>query len=94
MLRCSEGCSVWFKGDYGVGYGGYWCVNNDHWYGLVGGWVWIMSWGEGDNKLDRCELVNCGTMIMTSSFIVCNIICWNDVYCWLIFFHHWIISCL
>ena len=67
-----EGMAWSFVMDKGV-------KSNASWYGLVSGWVWSMPWGEGDNRLGLCWLVNCGTMLMTDSFIVCNFIRWNNI---------------
>ena len=35
--------------------------------------MWRMSRGEDDNRLGICLLDNCGTMLMTNSFIIYNI---------------------
>ena len=83
-VRGCGGGYMWVRGECGVVCGGYGCLKNTPWYGYVGGWVWRISWGDGESRFNRCWFESWDIMLITRSFIVCNITVWNDVKRWFI----------
>ena len=52
------------------------------WGCFIGDWVWSMSSGDRERRLDRCWFESCVTILITKFFIVCRITLWNHEKRW------------